>query len=338
MAADLMTRIRRRHEALARVRRFFEERGFCEVETQMLVPAPTTEPHIDPLEVWVRTSPEGERALRFLHTSPELSLKRVLAGGAERVFQVARVFRDGERGPIHLPEFTLLEWYRAGGTLDDLLADTEALLEALAEAFWGGPKIPLRGGGELDVRGPFPRKSVAELFAEHAGIDLSAALLEMEAGNALALVEAAKRAGFSLRPGADFEDAFFQVMGSAVEPALPKDRPLVVERWPKQMAVLSRLLDDDPRYAGRFELYAGGLELANAFDELTDPEEQRARFWDDNRARKALGKPELPFDEVFLEELSRMPRSAGIALGLDRVLLLLFQAERIDEVYALPWR
>lgn len=335
---SLEGRIARRHRALREIRRFFDARGFLEVESSLLVVAPTTEPHIDPFEVAVRLGPEAHGARRFLRTSPELALKRVIAGGLSRVYELGRVFRDGEKGPLHLPEFTLLEWYRAGAGLSDLVADLEGLLRALAESFHGRPAIPLPAGGLLDVESPFERRTVAELFLELAGIDLAAALSEMAAGDDEALVERVRERGHKLRPGADFEDAFFHVMVSVVEPAIGKERPVVVERWPRQMAVLSRLCDDDPRFAERFELYAAGLELANAFDELTDPEEQRARFVEDNAARERLGKPALPLDEVFLTELARMPKTAGIALGVDRLLMLLFGARDIDEVNALPFR
>jgi len=325
-----MERLRRRDAALAALRAFFRGRGFLEVDTPMLVPGPGLEPHIDPLEVMVRTSLDGAPTKRWLHTSPELALKRVMAEGAERVFQVARVFRDGERTLRHLPEFTMVEWYRAREGLSALVEDVRLLLVDIASALEHEPPV--------DLDAPLVRASVAELFASHADVDLDAALAEMAAGDALALVRRVKDAGHHLRPGADFEDAFFHVMTTRVEPALDPSRPIVVERWPRQMAVLARLCDDDPRYANRFEIYAGGLELCNAFDELTDPDEQRARFCDDNRARRALGKPELPLDEDFLAALSHMPRTAGIALGFDRVLMLLLGASSIDEVCGLPWR
>ena len=318
--SEIRERALRRHRAMQKLRAFFEREAFVEVETPQLVPAPGSEPHIQPLRVPLRLGPEGPVAQRYLHTSPELALKRVIAAGIERPMQVARVFRDGERTGQHLPEFTLVEWYRARAPLAQLMRDCEALLQAMSERPLPPP--------------PWPTRSVAELFATHGSIDLSAALNAGEGG----LVGAAKRAGFSLRPGANDEDAFFQVMGSAVEPALKRGPPVFVTRWPAAHAAYARLCDDDERYAERFELYAGGLELANAYDEVTDAGEMRARIARDNAARQALGEAPVPLDAAFLEALDHMPPTVGIALGFERALMWLWQAERIDDVIALPWR
>ena len=315
-------RIVRRHEALAALRRFFAARDFVEVDTPILVPGPGLEPHIDPLAVRVRASMEGEAETRWLITSPELALKRVLALGVPCVLQLCHVFRDGERTARHLPEFMLLEWYRAGAVLDDLVTDCEGLFDAV------GLRVPR----------PYTRTSVAALWTEHAGIDLRAALVQMADGDTDALPRVVRAAGHHLRPAADFEDAFFHVMTEVIEPRIGRERPVVVSRWPRQMAVLARLCSDDPLFAERFEIYAGGLELANAFLELTDPIEQRARFVDDNTARARLGKPVLPLDEEFLAALAHMPSAAGIAVGVDRLLMLCFGASSIDDVTALPWR
>ncbi len=318
--------LRRRHDAAWAVRSFLRARGFLEVDTPLLVPGPGLEPHIDPIAVDVRTTFEGKAERRWLITSPELSMKRLLAAGAERIFQLSHVFRDGERTALHLPEFALLEWYRAKQTLEEIIADHEELFAAVAEA--------------LEVEAPavpFARADVADLFEEHAGIDLDAAL-DAAPGSDGDLVARARAAGLVLRHGADFEDAFFAVMGERVEPNIGRGRPMVVQRWPASMAVLARTCDDDARYASRFEVYAGGLELSNAFDELTDAAEQRARFVADNEAREALGKPALPLDEDFLAALDEMPRAAGCALGFDRLLMFLTGAKDIDDVNALPWR
>ncbi|HEY4220227.1 MAG TPA: EF-P lysine aminoacylase EpmA [Myxococcota bacterium] len=318
--------LRTRSDALFAVRAFLKARGFLEVDTPLLVPGPGLEPHIDPLSSSVRTDFNAAPVERFLITSPELALKRLLAAGNERIFQLGHVFRDGERTKRHLPEFTLLEWYRAGGTLDDLVNDHEQMFAAVAEALKvNAPAVP------------FQRAEVADLFEEHAGIDLDSALTAegLAAGE---LVARARAAGIALRPGADFDDAFFAIMGDKVEPQIGRERPVVVSRWPASMAVLANLCEDDPRYALRFEVYASGLELSNAYDELTDATVQRARFADDNAKRRALGKRELPVDEDFLAALPRMPKSAGVALGFDRLLMLLLRIDAIDEVTPLAWR
>lgn len=336
--SSVLERVQRRHRATEQLRAFFVRQGFWEVESSALVVAPTTEPHIDPLFVDLHDGHLSPPKPRYLRTSPELALKRMLAAGVPRIFELAKVFRDGERGPLHLPEFVMLEWYRAAGTLDDLVVDLENLFRTLAIFFHGEPKLIAPDGSEIDVGKPFPRTSVASLFETYADVDLRAALVEMADGDPLALVRRARAAGHALREQADFEDAFFHIMVSRIEPQIGREAPLVVDRWPRQMAVLSKLCEDDPLFAGRFELYAGGIELANAFDELTDPVEQRERFLDDNRMRVGLGKKSLPIDEEFLRDLGNMPDSAGIALGWDRLLMMLFGEKKIDDVQVLAFR
>ncbi|OGQ11655.1 MAG: hypothetical protein A2138_09250 [Deltaproteobacteria bacterium RBG_16_71_12] len=334
--AALLERLRRRHQAIWALRSHLVAQGFWELDTAQLTPGPGLEPHLDPLAVPVKTSFEGPPSTRWLVTSPELSLKRCLALGAQRVFQLGHVFRDGERTARHCPEFTLLEHYRAPGTLAQVMGDVEELVEVAARAL--GVAAPPR---------PYARATVAELFSRHAGIDLGAMVRAHAQGDGDALVRAARGAGVQLRPGADFGDAFAGVMDQRVEPALPRERPTVVSRWPAPMAALARRCDDDALFAERFEIYgftpnappdARPLELCNAFDELTDAVEQRARFLDDNEQRRALGKPALPLDEDFLAALPSLPRSAGCALGVDRLLMLLLGAAHLDEVTALPWR
>ena len=331
-------RIRRRHVALTATRAFFGARGFFEVDTPLLVPGPGLEPHIDPLPVQVRVGFDGPAQQRFLITSPELAIKTLLAStpALTKVFQLGHVFRDGERTKRHLPEFTMLEWYRVGGSLDDLVRDHEELFAAVAFAL----QLPAPPT-------PFAQATVHDLFAAHAGIDLRAALLRTHAGDARALVDDVSARSpldaAALRPGADFEDAFFHVMGALVEPAIGRQRPAVVRRWPTSMAALASKCDDDALFADRFEIYAhvaglGSLELSNAFAELTDPIEQRARFEKDNEQRRALGKPTLPLDEEFLAVLADLAPTAGCALGFDRLLMLLGQATDVDDVTAVKWR
>jgi lysyl-tRNA synthetase class 2 len=328
----MRTRLERRDRALRATRAFFHERGFIEADTPQLVPAPGTEPHIDPLSLNVKLemTTTTTTAARFLITSPELALKRVVAAGVPRVFQIVHVFRDGERSRRHIPEFTMLEWYRGPGTLAEIVDDTMGLIRAVAKA--------IGNRSDVDVDAAPESLTVSEGFARFAQVDLPAALDEMRAGDALALPRRVQATGEMLRPGADFDDAFFQTMGNKIEPAIGTDRIAFVHQWPAQMAVLARL-DDDPRFARRCEAYARGLELCNAFDELTDATEQRRRFDDDNATRRALGKPAVPLDEDFLQALPQMPSpSSGNALGFDRLLMLLTGAADVDDVTALPWR
>lgn len=330
----LKTRIVRRDRALRAVRGFFAERGFVEADTHQLVPAPGTEPHIDALPVSLRTSlTSTATAPRWLITSPEFALKRVVAGGVPRVFQIVHVFRDGERTRRHHPEFTLLEWYRGGGSLEDVVGDTTGVIRAVAAA--------IGNHSGVDVNAEPERVTVTEAF-RNAGVDLAAALDEMRAGDPLALPRRVRAVGEFLVESADFDDAFFHMMAARVEPALSRSRLSIVSQWPAQMAVLARL-DDDDRYARRFEAYAhsaaGSLELCNAFDELTDAAVQRDRFVADNELRQRLNKVAVPLDEEFLAALPNLPSpSAGNALGFDRLLMLLAGVDDIDDVVPLPFR
>jgi lysyl-tRNA synthetase class 2 len=307
--------------------------GYEEVETPILVPAPGMEPHIDAFRAPFR--PEGGGAERplWLHSSPEYAMKRLLADGLERIFQLARVFRNGELSRTHNPEFTMLELYRAGTDYRGIMADTERALEAGARALSpdGSPRAA-RGGRLLELAAPFETLTVDEAFRRHAGVDLGAC-----GGDGARLAAAARAAGHDPGPpGERFDDVFFRVMLDAVEPKLGLARPTWLVDWPASMAALSRVKPDDPRWAERFELYAGGLELANGFTELTDAAEQRARLVEEQELRARLGRPVYPLDERFLEAVGRMPPSGGVAVGLDRVLMLLVGAASIEDVLLFP--
>ena len=277
---------------LQKVRAFFIGQGYLEVETPHRIPANAPEPHIDAV-------PSGNWAL---HTSPELAMKRLLAAGHEKIFQICRVWRDGELGQHHLPEFSLLEWYRSGIGYLELMAECKMLLMTLA------PEGKLvRSGREISLAGPWEDMTVAEAFSSYASMSLARAL---ETG------------------------CFEEVLTAEVEPHLGIMRPTFLTEYPSALAALARIKPGEPRVAERFELYIDGLELANAFSELTDTLEQRERFAADEKRRRAAGKRAYPLPENFLNELSAMPEAAGIALGLDRLVMLLTGAERIDDVVA----
>ena len=292
-----------RARALAQVRALFGERGFVEVETPLLVRAPGLEIHLDAV-------PAGDG---WLITSPEYQMKRLLAGGFERIYQVCKCFRGNERGAHHASEFTMIEWYRAYADLDAIIDDTEALVARVCTGV-----ARLGGGRTIDVTPPWPRITVRDAMARWAGVAV--------AGDepAAALVAAVRAAGIQIEDGAAWDDAFFAAFVARVEPAVAAlARPLILEDWPAPLAALARRRDDDPRVALRFEAYIGGLELANAFGELTDPVEQRARFGDDVRIRGARGREQYPIDERLLAALDEgLPPSAGIALGFDRLVML----------------
>jgi lysyl-tRNA synthetase class 2 len=314
------------------IRSHLVARGFDEVETPCLVPAPGMEPHIRAFEAPFVPEAGGAPRPLWLQTSPEYAMKRLLADGFERMFQLARVFRNGEVSSTHNPEFTMLEMYRAGTDHEGIMADLEAAMEAGARALHpgGGTRFRWRGH-DLDLAAPFERVRVADAFAR-AGVDLAAC------GTDAGRLRAAGRArGIDAGPdGEGFDDAFFRIFLHAVEPGLGFPRPVYLTDWPASMAALARVRPDDPRWALRFELYAAGLELANGFAELTDANEQRRRLEEERALRERLGRPAYPLDERFLEAVARMPDAGGVAMGLDRLLMLLTGAERIRDVLLFP--
>jgi lysyl-tRNA synthetase class 2 len=298
-----------RARAVAAVRAVFASARFVEVETPARVPCPGLDVHLDAFEVRGGPSP------RWLSTSPEYQMKRLLVGGIPRCFQLARCFRREELGTHHEPEFTMLEWYRGFGTVDEVIADTEAVCVAVAAAV-GADRLRVDGVRDVSLERPFPRISVAEAFAAHARI------AEAEV----------------LRLAEEDETRFFRILVEQVEPALATMKTAVVlHRYPAPFASLARLCDDDPRFAERFEVYAGGVELCNGFGELTDAAEQRARFERDRAARAATGRDVYPLDERFLGALVEgMPPAAGNALGFDRLLAAALGVARVADVMALP--
>lgn len=316
--AERLPFLRRRARVAAGVRAFFDARGYLEVETRYAVSAPGEEVHLATFATEQVTAHGERRALR-LHTSPEFAMKKLLAGGVGRCFQLARVWRNGEGSDLHEPEFTMLEWYRPGGTMDDLIDETVALLRAVLP-----PSLVCRGiGCSLDS---FERLTVAEAFSRHVGADLLGTLDDAGALAAQAKVR--------LRDGENWEDLFFRLLLDRVEPAIGRGRPTFLTHWPAAQAALARRDPADPRVAERFELFACGMEMANAFVELTDPVEQRARFVADRARRHGLyGGPDWPLDEDFLAALEHgLPPCAGIALGFDRLAMLAGGAERIEQV------
>ncbi|MFB9971788.1 EF-P lysine aminoacylase EpmA [Pseudoroseomonas cervicalis] len=320
--AARLPHLRARARLMAETRRFFSERGYTEVETPCLVPAPGMEVHLAAFRSEFRPMlGEGGFPL-WLRTSPELSIKRLLAGGAGPVFELARVWRNGEVSPRHAPEFTMLEWYRPGADLDSLMAETEAYLRALLP-----PRVTW-DGVETDLTRPFERLTVADAFFRFCGgLDILAT-----EGDTAALHAAARAAGFTPRDSENWEDLFFRLLLERVEPQLGRDRATFLTHWPAPQAALARRDPADPRAALRFELFVAGIELANAFDELTDAAEQATRFAQDVAERERLYGEGWPVDEDFLAALRHgMPATAGIALGFDRLVLLATGAASVAE-------
>jgi lysyl-tRNA synthetase class 2 len=313
--------LRRRARLAQAVRAFFDARGFLEVETPYAVTAPGEEVHLQAFRT-ERVGPYGARQALWLHTSPEFAMKRLLVGGSGPIFQLARVWRNGEGSDRHAHEFTMLEWYAPGAGMAELMAQTEALLRAVL------PPVVASCGIATDLS-RFERLTVAEAFRDYAGADVLAT-----AGDAPAL---AAQAGAALRPGEDWEDLFFRLLLERVEPRLGRAHPTFLTHWPAAQAALARRDPADPRVAERFELFVCGIELANAFVELTDAAEQRARFLADRARRHQITGCDWELDEDFLAALAHgMPSAAGIAMGFDRLAMLAAGADRIDQVLWLP--
>lgn len=319
--AGRMPFLRRRGELTRATRAFLEARGYLEVETPYAVPVPGEEVHLRPFAT-SRTHPDGTAEPLWLHTSPEFAMKKLLVGGAGPIFQFARVWRNEEGSALHAPEFTMLEWYRPHADMDALIAETTDLMRAVL------PPVVTCRGITTDLS-QIERLTVAEAFTRHAGADVLGT-----AGDAGAL---AASAGIALRDNETWEDLFFRLLLDRVEPQLGRTHPTFLTHWPAEQAALARRDPEDPRVALRFELFVCGIELANAFVELTDAAEQRARFVADRARRHVLYGPDWPMDEAFLEALGHgMPPAAGIALGFDRLAMLATGADRIGQVLWLP--
>lgn len=288
-----------RANVIRAVRDFFWERGFLEVETPLLIPANAPEEHINP----VFTLPSSQ-----LQTSPEICMKRLLCGGHRKLFQISHCWRSEERGSRHLSEFTMLEWYRAGSDYLALMTDCEELLQHVASVCISDSRSFEHNTAKINPFASWQRISVQEAFLRFGQVDVWSCL----------------RKGI-----------YEEILTSVIEPALAEfDVPVILMDYPMELAALARTKSGDPELAERFELYLGGLELANGFSELNDPVEQRQRFVEANSARRSAGQAVLPLPEPFLSTLARMPDSAGIALGVDRLVMLTAGAGSIDEVVA----
>lgn len=335
----LLDRYLMRERVIHAIRAFFAAQGFHEVETPLLVPVPSMEPYLEVFETaftdaWRRT----HRA--FLTNSPEYAMKRLLVAGLPRIYQICKAFRNGEdTGPRRNPEFTILEWYRAHADYTAIMRDCEELLPAIyratrpPDADPADPPLLCYQGMEVDLTPPWERLTVREAFARYAGLDLEAV------PDLAALAPVAEAKGYRVPEGTTWDEQLGQIYADEVEPHLGRGRPTILYDYPIAWAGLARAKPDEPRYAERFEFYIAGVELGNAFSELTEAAEQERRLRLDQAARAQMGKKQFALDHDFLAALGAgMPPAGGIAVGVDRLVMLFTDVQSIHDTLWLPGR
>ena len=318
--------LKQRAETIASVRRFFSEKCFLEVETPALVAAPNPERHIQPMHV----RKNGDSASdSYLISSPEPHMKRLLSEGFERIFQICRCFRQGEWTSIHNPEFTLLEWYRVGGTHEEIAVDAEELIRFVVADVLHTDSL-IFNGNRVELDPPWPRITVVEAFTRHAGLKMDFSW---------SVEEFAREAGASgcesIHSRDSWDDLFAKLLIEKVEPALAREKqPVFLMDYPARLSPMAKPTETDPNTASRTELYVAGLELANGFSEENDPRRQRRNLMAERRHHPCPQR--YPLDEGFLDSLHHMPDSAGMALGIDRLVMLITSSHSIQEAVAFP--
>lgn len=326
-------KLRARARIATALRGWFAAQDFVEVEPQGLQVSPGNETHLHAFATQI-VGLDGARRARFLHTSPEFAMKKLLAAGEEKIFALARVWRNREASDLHANEFTMLEWYRADAPFEALMQDCAAILRLAAEA--GLTTAARWRGRSCDLTAPPERLTLVEAFARHAGVDLAACLPGADPDPRGRLAREAARLGLRVADDDGWSDLFSKILSDRIEPELGRGRPTILLAYPLSEAALARPDPGDPRFAERFELYVCGVELANAFGELTDAAEQRRRFLADMDEKARIYGERYPIDEDFLAALARMPAASGAALGFDRLALLATGASRLDEVAWTP--
>jgi lysyl-tRNA synthetase class 2 len=326
--ADRQPFLRTRRAILAALRRHLEAQGFIEVETAILQVSPGNEAHLHAFATELET-PDGRRRKLYLHASPEFACKKLLAAGERRIFEFARVFRNRERGALHHPEFTMLEWYRAREPYHVVMADCAAMLAIAATA--SETNVFSFRGRSADPFATPEHLTVASAFARYAGIDLMSAL-----GDRRDFAAQATAVGLRIADDDSWSDIFSRILVERVEPELGNGRATLLTEYPREEAALARAKPDDPRLAERFELFVSGVEIANGFGELTDPVEQRARLEAEMNKKMRLYGERYPLDQDFLAALRNMPQASGCALGFDRLVMLATSAASIDQVIWTP--
>jgi elongation factor P--(R)-beta-lysine ligase len=315
------------------VRRWFNVKGFIEVQPSAVQVSPGNETHLHGFKTEL-ILPDGSLHDSYLHTSPEFAMKKLLAAGERQIVALTNVFRNGERTALHTPEFVMLEWYRSFTPLERLIEDCVAII-ALA-AHIAGTKAFMFRGREASPFDPPERLTVRDAFRRYAGIDIYDSLPINGSADTEMLARQAKDSGVRVAPDDDWSDVFSRILSERVEPNLGIGRPTVLHAYPASEAALAQVNPDDPRIAERFELYCCGVELANAFHELRDPNEQRQRFASSMREQRRIFGVSYPVDEDFLAALADMPDASGAALGFDRLIMLVTGAERVESVQWTP--
>lgn len=332
----LQKRLVMRARIIQLVREFFISQGFVEMGTPLVVRAAGQEPYLDPFGVNF-LGPKREKIPAYLITSPEYAHKKLLAAGFKKTFEITRSFRGAESWHgTHNPEFTMIEWYRAVANYKKIMDDVEQMVYGVARGMMPDARNTkqikiLYRERSIDLTPPWERLSMQEAWERNARIEKGADICDRKI-----LLKLCRERGYRVKNTESYDDAFFKIFLTEVEPCLGKGKPTILYDYPASMAALARRKKNCPRWAERFEVYAEGLELGNAFSELNDAKEQRARFLAEQQLRRKLGKPLIPLDEDFLNALSHMPPSAGIAFGIDRLVMLLTDAKSIDEVMAFP--
>ncbi|WBU56427.1 EF-P lysine aminoacylase EpmA [Paracoccus sediminicola] len=331
--ADRRPALMARNRIQRAIRDWLDDNGFAEVDPSALAVSPGNETHLHGFATEM-VGNDGKARAMYLHTSPEFAMKKLLAAGEPRIAAFSHVWRNRERGKLHHPEFTMLEWYRAGEDYTVLMDDCADFLMLAAEAA-GANEFRWRDS-VCDPYASPERVSVAEAFADFAGIDLLATISADGATDRDGLAAQLDKAGIARALHDSWSDLFSRALAERVEPHLGRGCATILDRYPAPEAALARRAPDDPRVSERFELYACGVELANGFGELTDPAEQRARFQHDMAERARIYGDAYPLDEDFLAALAIMPEASGIALGFDRLVMLATSAPSVEAVMWAP--
>lgn len=315
-----------REKVIDGTREFFKSSGFHEVFTPIMVPIPSCEANLEPHKTELVTS-RGIKKTAFLIMSPEYSIKKLLAAGLGNCFEITKVFRNGEEvSPQHNSEFTMLEWYRTEADYRKIMEDMEKLMLFLVKK-----KSLLYQGQKYDLSTPWPRISVAEAFEQYAGINIDTLVDQSR------LINKAKEKGYQIDKDNNYEQVFYQMFFNEVEPKLRAlNKPYFLYDYPVQQASLARRKPEDPRFAERFEVFMAGMELGNCFSELTDAKEQEERFKEDMTARQQAGKSLYPIDLDLIEALESLSPTAGIAVGLDRIIMLIANVASVAETMLFP--